>query len=181
MAITKIQSESLNLADNYDFTGTVTGAGGVNTPAFSAYISSNQTCSDSTETTVNFDTEDFDTASAYDTTNKRFTVPSGEAGKYYIFSRIRFSALNLASQVRIQIRKNGSGIKQSYSYSGGVGTNLYNFTNDNGHLFHEISTLVDLSVGDYIDIGVLVDTNNANYLVQEGSLRGEFSGYKIIE
>jgi hypothetical protein len=27
MAITKIQSESLNLADNYDFTGTVTGVG----------------------------------------------------------------------------------------------------------------------------------------------------------
>ena len=36
MAITKIQSESLNLADTYDFTGTVTGAGGVNTPAFYA-------------------------------------------------------------------------------------------------------------------------------------------------
>ena len=34
MAITKIQSESLNLADTYAFTGTVTGAGGVNTPAF---------------------------------------------------------------------------------------------------------------------------------------------------
>ena len=34
MAITKIQSESLNLSDTYDFTGTVTGAGGVNTPAF---------------------------------------------------------------------------------------------------------------------------------------------------
>ena len=155
--------------------------GGSNTPAFSAYITSNQTCSDSTETTVNFDAEDFDTNSAYDTTNKRFTVPSGEAGKYFIFSRVRFSALNLASQVRIQIRKNGSGIKQAYTYSGGVGTNLYNFTNDNGHLFHEISTLVDLSVGDYIDIGVLVDTNSANYLVQEGSLRGEFSGYKLIE
>jgi len=29
MAITKIQSESLNLADTYDFTGTVTGAGGI--------------------------------------------------------------------------------------------------------------------------------------------------------
>ena len=27
MALSKIQSESLNLADNYDFTGTVTGAG----------------------------------------------------------------------------------------------------------------------------------------------------------
>ena len=29
MAITKIQSESMNLADTYAFTGTVTGAGGV--------------------------------------------------------------------------------------------------------------------------------------------------------
>jgi hypothetical protein len=28
MAITKIQSESLNLADDYTFTGTITGAGG---------------------------------------------------------------------------------------------------------------------------------------------------------
>ena len=117
MAITKLTADSIT-----------SGVLPVNTPAFSAYISSNQTCSDSTDTIVNFDTEDFDTASAYDTTNKRFTVPSGEAGKYYIFSRLRFSGMNLASQVRIQIRKNGSEIKQSYSYSGGVGTNLYNFT-----------------------------------------------------
>ena len=29
MAITKIQSESLNLADNFAFTGTITGAGGI--------------------------------------------------------------------------------------------------------------------------------------------------------
>ena len=42
MAITKIQSESLNLADTYDFTGTVTGAGGVNKPSFEAYRNSNQ-------------------------------------------------------------------------------------------------------------------------------------------
>ena len=40
MAITKIQSESLNLADTYDFTGTVTGAGESNTPAFSAHRTS---------------------------------------------------------------------------------------------------------------------------------------------
>jgi hypothetical protein len=38
MAITKIQSESLNLSDNYDFTGTVTGAGEINTPA-SVFVS----------------------------------------------------------------------------------------------------------------------------------------------
>ena len=33
MAIDKIQSESINLADTFAFTGTVTGAGGTNTPA----------------------------------------------------------------------------------------------------------------------------------------------------
>ena len=45
MAITKIQSESMNLADTYAFTGTVTGAGGVNTPYFEAYLAANQLCS----------------------------------------------------------------------------------------------------------------------------------------
>ena len=34
MAITKIQSESMNLADTYAFTGTVTGASTPMTPAF---------------------------------------------------------------------------------------------------------------------------------------------------
>ena len=34
MAITKIQSESLNLADTYAFTGTVTGAGFTNDEFF---------------------------------------------------------------------------------------------------------------------------------------------------
>ena len=42
MAIDKIQSESINLADNFAFTGTVSGAGGVMTPAFHAYLSADQ-------------------------------------------------------------------------------------------------------------------------------------------
>ena len=37
MAITKIQSESLNLADTYAFTGTVTGAGFTNDHLFCIY------------------------------------------------------------------------------------------------------------------------------------------------
>ena len=50
MAITKIQSESMNLADTYAFTGTVTGAGGVNTPAFRAYQGSGQNISNNAAT-----------------------------------------------------------------------------------------------------------------------------------
>ena len=83
MAITKIQSESMNLADTYAFTGTVTGAGESNVPAFYAYLSSSQDINDSTNTKVQFNTELFDTDNTYDnSTNYRFTP--GVAGKYVI-------------------------------------------------------------------------------------------------
>jgi len=52
MAITKIQSESLNLADTYAFTGTVTGAGESNSPNFHAVNASGQALSDSTWTKI---------------------------------------------------------------------------------------------------------------------------------
>ena len=51
MAITKIQSESLNLSDTYDFTGTVTGAGGI-TEADIWHKTSGQSISADTETTA---------------------------------------------------------------------------------------------------------------------------------
>ena len=57
--------------------------GGTNTPAFSAKMSGTQTISHNTETKVQYDTEVFDTDSAYDhSTNYRFTPQT--AGKYLI-------------------------------------------------------------------------------------------------
>ena len=58
MAISKIQSESINLADNFAFTGTVTGAGGANTPMFYSYMSGNQTISTGAITKMQFSQED---------------------------------------------------------------------------------------------------------------------------
>jgi hypothetical protein len=66
----------------------VSGIGGTNTPAFSVRMASNQAISANTLTLINFDTEYYDTASAYNTSNKRFTVPSGQAGKYHFTARI---------------------------------------------------------------------------------------------
>ena len=56
MAITKIQSESMNLADTYAFTGTVTGAGESNSPYFRATQNSGQSISNETTTLINYDT-----------------------------------------------------------------------------------------------------------------------------
>ena len=54
-----------------------------NTPAFRAYVGSNQSVSDATDTKIALDTEVFDTDGAYDPSTYRFTVPSGQGGKYY--------------------------------------------------------------------------------------------------
>lgn len=65
--------------------GTATGFGGDNTPAFQAYISSNQALADNVYTTIAANTEDFDTDSAYNNSTYTFTVPSGEGGKYFLY------------------------------------------------------------------------------------------------
>tara|TARA_R110002074_G_scaffold399430_1_gene592673 strand:- start:47 stop:574 length:528 start_codon:yes stop_codon:yes gene_type:complete len=81
MAIDKIQSESINLADNFAFTGTVTGAA-ANTPAFAAKMNGTQSVSHNTSTKIEVDTELYDTNSAYNTSTYRFTP--GVAGKYLV-------------------------------------------------------------------------------------------------
>ena len=183
MAISKVQSESINLADNFAFTGTVTGAGGVNTPAFSASLSGAQTVTDAVVTKVQFNTENFDTANAYDnSSNYRFTVPSGQAGKYFIYSTITGQTDPSRLQtVNIYLFKNGSSIGYSTIDPRNAGF---------GYFFSaSLARSLDLSVGDYIEIFAYVDpegsgsyTAKINNTAGSGSDTGAtFGGYKIIE
>ena len=175
MAITKIQSESLNLADNYDFTGTVTGAGGVNTPAFEAYVSSRQTISGSTDTKVEFDTERFDTAGDYDnSTNYRFTPTT--AGKYFIYANVGIgsgdnSSLNGAF---IYIYKNGS------LYING--RNDYS-NNPPNQQFVSVTATVDMNGStDYLEIyGRSNKLTGTPYFEGGSTQQSNFGAYKIIE
>jgi len=146
MAITKIQSESLNLADNYDFTGTVTGAGESNKPAFFAFLSANQDLSNQTSTKLNMGNEQFDTDSAYDsTTNYRFTVPSGQAGKYVVQGHVNLYAHNTDSHLNwlyAFIYKNGTEIL--------AGNHLHYYS---GYQYSAyVNGTLDLSVGDYLEL-----------------------------
>ena len=90
----------------------------VNTPRFLVTMSGNQTgLSDGTITKGSFNTEVFDSDSAYDTSNYKFTVPAGKAGVYYIYAKIDSSA-DAASQVRSMrtyIYLNGSEYSPSVS------------------------------------------------------------------
>jgi len=102
---------TLTLPDN---TGTIitTGSTFAGTgPAFSAYLGSTQAISASTTTKVDFDTESFDTASCYDTANKRFTP--NVAGYYQVNSWVYGNASGFQE---VFIYKNGS-LATNLSYS----------------------------------------------------------------
>jgi hypothetical protein len=89
-------------------TGTVMVSG--NMPAFSAYLSANQTpITSGTFTKVQCNTEEFDTASAYDNaTNYRFTPQV--AGYYQVSGSVNITSTT-NSEVLCVIYKNGSAAK----------------------------------------------------------------------
>jgi hypothetical protein len=79
-------------------------------PAFSAYLSANQSVSSGVFTKVQCNTEEFDTASAYDNvTNYRFTPLS--AGYYQVNARIDCGTSSISNAI-ISIYKNGSEFKR---------------------------------------------------------------------
>ena len=176
MAIDKIQSESINLADNFAFTGTVTGAGGTNAPAFEAYLSSNQSISTSTITKVQCNTEVFDTASAYDnSSNYRFTPQT--SGKYFFYSVMEMtsSSNNDLQDVRSYFYKNGSVYK------------LAKFDNNDStreaNMVITLTAVIDMNgSSDYVELFSFIEPNSGTARISGGSNKQtNFGAYKIIE
>ena len=142
----------------------VSGIGGDNTPAFRARRGSSQSVSHNTSTVIIFDTEEWDTDSAYDNSNGRFTVPSGEGGKYLFAVNLRFNqATSNRNAVDLLINGSSGGTTAFEStgnqYSSTGGTVTYN-----------------LSAGDYVE---------AHYYQSSGGtieVRNEsfFTGFKLI-
>ncbi len=173
MAISKIQSESLNLADNYTFTGTVTGAGGVNTPSFEAILTSDtSTLSNDTDTKITFDTETYDSDGTYDTSNGRFTP--GVAGKYLIYGKMEFEDTNVGStdEHMVKIFKNGS---QASVY--------FNYPNTTRSLitYHEV---FDMNTTDYIEVYGKINNSDGVRRVKGAATNqnpSTFGAFKIIE
>jgi len=142
------------------------------TPSFAAY-GANQTLSDNTDTKVEFSTEVYDTNSAF--ASNKFTVPSGEAGKYFFNVNLFYEGRGENDYRRFQaaFRKNGSGLSLPSSLQL-VRENYSNEMRANGGSF---SILLDLAVSDYVEVYALQD-NSAN-----GSRTLEqayFQGYKLI-
>jgi len=160
-------------ADSGTITQGMLDSSATNTPIFSAYMSSVTTGSDNTATKVQFDTENIDTDGAFDTSLYRFTVPSGKDGKYQVNASVRISSganSNLATSF-VYLYKNGSAVNISY----------HNFsTSYPRDIHHDLSVILDLSSGDYLEIYAAGNNvNNADFTVTSGSY-SHFSAHKLI-
>ena len=156
---------------------TQTGVGGANTPASEAYRSgSAQTITDSTDTKIQFNSEIFDSAGAYDaSTNYRFTVPSGQAGKYFVYSQVWMQAQSSTTfrDCQLNLKKNGTTYKRCYWY--------FN-NNPIRWIIPNITATMDLSVGDYIEMFIYTQTTDSatTSVTHDSDPESNFGAYKLI-
>jgi len=149
---------------------TQSGFGGVNTPSFFAYLSSDQTLTDDTSVKIQFDTEIFDSDGTYDnSTNYRFTP--AVAGKYYVFAGLRYDNIINQATIRNQIYVNGSVVNGSFL----AGNN----SSSNRDYTIETSAILNLDSDDYVEI--YGNSNNGTVVVNgDTTYKSYFGAYKLI-
>lgn len=105
-----------------------------------------QSIPNATWTTLTFDSESFDTDAFHDNTtnNSRITIPTGKAGKYLVNWQAVWVANNTGSR-NTRLLKNGT----TAAY--GSWTSTASATDST---IHSNSTVLDLAVGDYLEIQI---------------------------
>ena len=141
-------------------------AGGDNTPAFQAGLSSNQSISSpSTYTKLTCDTELFDTDGTYDNSSDYRWTPA-VVGKYYVYCLARFLTGTDFENFQLSIYKNGAAI---------LLRNKRNTHYDSSY----IGGIVDCDADDYFEAFIYQDTVGA-INVNGDVTQTYFGGYKII-
>ena len=171
MNASAITAGTLAVARGGTGAATFAAAGLSNAPSFVAYRNSTQSITSATNTIMVFNTEAYDTNSAYNTTDGKFTVPVGEGGKYFFSSTWIMSGMGDGTKNTIALWKNGSSYTSPYfdydSNSPTASTYLYN----------RIIGILTLSAGDYVQINAYQNTGGT---VTTQADQNHFAGYKLI-
>jgi len=156
--------------------GTATGFGD-NTPSIKAVRSSGQTIADETSTVVIFDTEIYDTDSAYDNSTGIFTVPSGKGGKYAFFVTGGYNSSANIDVVNFWLSKNN---QTAISPAGGlaIGIDAYHNGTTTSGQSQQVSGCFNLAAGDTMRVYTWQNYGSNRDLSQGG--RMTFSGFKLL-
>tara|TARA_Y100000592_G_C5256861_1_gene215400 strand:+ start:16 stop:579 length:564 start_codon:yes stop_codon:yes gene_type:complete len=149
--------------------GTATGFGGANTPYFYARRTSTQTMSNSTNTAVQFDTEDFDTGSEYNTSNYRFVPANGSTYLIHGQLKIGTSVTATLQEARTLLFKNGSEVLEMRNDT---------YTNGSQFMSPSLSKIVTGNGSDYYQIYAhIYVVGGATPSIRAGSF---FTAFKLI-
>tara|TARA_R100000781_G_scaffold4868_1_gene5765 strand:+ start:702 stop:1226 length:525 start_codon:yes stop_codon:yes gene_type:complete len=154
------------LSSNGSGTVTVGNSALKNTPAFHVYSSGNQTIGSGSWTKLTFDTELFDTDSAF--ASNKFTVPSGQGGKYLFTGNVTMqSGSGYYYDAKVYI--NGSSQDRSYrrEYCGSGVTAITT----------SVCYIATLSASDYVEFYIQHNTGSDKNTYSANTF---FSGYKLI-
>jgi hypothetical protein len=149
--------------------------GGNNTPLFMVRMASDQTgIGDAVETKLEWDTVVHEVGVTFDTTNHRFTVPSGGAGYYQLnaYAVTRDETITDLAACYIRIYVNGSTTAPFPQF---------NFTANYSRITaNTISHILNLSEGDYVEIYIYINTVNSGSSRLVKANQGAFSMHKLI-
>ena len=156
--------------------GTATGFGGTNTPSFMVLLASSQSINSGTSTVIAFDTEIFDTNNAV--SSGVFTVPSGEAGKYFFAANGGLNTGNNVGYVNIWLSKNSQTTIASTNGEA-IGIEFYHagVDGDTNHI-NQVSGTFDLAGGDTVRVYMVHNYGSAKDSAIGG--RFTFSGHKLL-
>ena len=145
-----------------------------NVPAFSAYQESDTSISSATYTKVLCNIEEYDTNSAYDnSSNYRFTVPSGAAGKYLFGAGLMGrSTSDDVITCSVQFYKNGSAYANAVMGSNGTSNAAFR-----GYDCTRTLT-IDMAVADYMEFYTWIQGTSP--IIQVSTKGVFFWGYKLL-
>ena len=150
--------------------GTASGFGETNTPYFRAYNNADFSFTTSLTTKMRMNVVDFESNNgSFDTTNYRFTVPSGEGGKYWINANLYIYAGTNCYAAGYIFKNNSefllcdNTVRDDYS----------------GSLFVQINAIMNLSAGDYIDVRCNSNIGSPELSGDAGNGNSNFQGFKI--
>ena len=153
----------------------VQSVGGIqNTPAFYGELASDQIVTNAVQTKLTGMTQnEIDTDTAFDGTT--FTVPSGKAGKYYIYTQLFGNFDDVGEDgkaVQLNIFKNGSSIKEA----------KYETLTNNDLKFLSLNTsmLINLSESDTIEAYIVLIDVNSGTGMKANDGQTFLGGYKLI-
>lgn len=168
MAITRLNNNSIT-----SITALPSAVAVDNTPAFEAYLSSDQTISNNVTTKIQYNTEIYDTDSCYDnSSNYRFTP--NVAGKYYVYSRSYVTANASSNYLTTNhLYKNGSQVTDA----------IIDVRNNAGLQFSIFvyATVIMNGSSDYVEAFSKSYVTGGSITVAGGSeQRNSFGAYRII-